>query len=138
MSQLLAYAPPRPAPARSPSDAPRPSTAHLSAIIRRIEEAIDEETASIRSDPRFDIAASNARKSRHLYELNRVTRGIEPGDYHADHQEALQRLREKLVVNEQAILAHLNAVKEVADILQDAIQRAETDGTYSAREFGRI
>lgn len=138
MSQLQAYAPHAPAPARPRPDQHRPSAAHLSLIIRRIEEAIDEETAAIRSDPRFDIAASNTRKSRHLYELNRATRGIEPSDFHADHEEALKRLREKLVINERAILAHLNAVKEVADILQNAIQRAETDGTYSAREFGRL
>ena len=47
------------------------------------------------------------------------------------------RLRDKLATNEAAILAHLNAVNEVATLMQSAIQRAETDGTYSAGEFGR-
>ena len=50
---------------------------------------------------------------------------------------AVVRLRDKLARNEAAIRAHLNAVNEVATIIQSAIQRSETDGTYSAGEFGR-
>jgi hypothetical protein len=45
-------------------------------------------------------------------------------------------LRQKLARNEAAILAHLNAVTEVANLLKDAIQHAEADGTYSAGQFG--
>ena len=48
----------------------------------------------------------------------------------------MTRLRQKLAKNEAAILAHLSAVNEVASLLRHAIQRAETDGTYSAGEFG--
>ncbi len=33
--------------------------------------------------------------------------------------------------------AEMGAVNEVADLLQDAIQRAQTDGTYSQQEFGQ-
>jgi hypothetical protein len=47
------------------------------------------------------------------------------------------RLREKLAANEAVILAHLSAVAEVATLMQDAIQRADADGTYSVDEFGR-
>ncbi|TGV74543.1 hypothetical protein EN801_040020, partial [Mesorhizobium sp. M00.F.Ca.ET.158.01.1.1] len=54
------------------------------------------------------------------------------------HREGLTRLRQKLAKNEAAILAHLSAVNEVAGLLRSAIQRAETDGTYSAGEFGRL
>ena len=52
------------------------------------------------------------------------------------HREGLLRLRQKLAKNEAAILAHLNAVNEVATLLRNAIQRADADGTYSAGEFG--
>lgn len=110
---------------------------NLSAIISRIEDAVDLETDSLRKDRKFDLAASNARKSRYLYELNKAASGLSPRHLSAEHREGLQRLRAKLEVNERTILAHLSAVKEVADILQSAIQRAETDGTYSAHEFGR-
>ncbi len=53
-----------------------------------------------------------------------------------EHRAALERLRDKLAINESAIRAHLNAVNEIATLMQNAIQHAETDGTYSAGEFG--
>jgi len=110
---------------------------NLLAIISRIEDAIDLETDSIRTDVDFDVAASNARKSRYLYELNKAASSLSPHQLGEEHRAGLERLRAKLEINERAILAHLNAVKEVADLLQNAIQRAEADGTYSASEFGR-
>ncbi len=128
-----------------PAPAPRPETertgfAHrpdnLAALIGRIEEAVEEETAAIRSDPGFDIKASNARKSRCLYELNRAVKGIAQPQLLAEHRDGLARLRQKLARNEAALLAHLNAVNEVANLLKNAIQNAEADGTYSAGQFG--
>jgi hypothetical protein len=110
--------------------------AALSAIIGRIEEAIEQETAGIRSDPDFDIKASNARKSRHLYELNRAIKGLPQAEVLNEHREALTRLRGKLADNEKALRAHHNAVTEVAGLIRDAIQKADADGTYSVNEFG--
>ena len=110
--------------------------AALSAIIGRIEEAIEQETAGIRGNPDFDIKASNARKSRHLYELNRAMKGLPQTEVLSEHHEALTRLREKLTANEKALRAHLSAVTEVAGLIQDAIQKADADGTYSVNEFG--
>jgi hypothetical protein len=110
---------------------------NLSAIITRCEETIEAETASIRTDVHFDIKASNARKSRHLYELNKAIASVNAADLRNEHRDGLLRLRAKLETNERAILAHLNAVTEVATLMQDAIQRAEADGTYSASQFGR-
>ncbi|MFC5585266.1 hypothetical protein ACFPOD_09090 [Nitratireductor kimnyeongensis] len=107
------------------------------AIMRRIEETIDAETAAIREDPAFDLKASNARKSRHLYELTRALKGANEAGLANAHRDALIRLRDKLADNEATIRAHMGAVNEVADLLQDAIQRAQTDGTYSQQEFGQ-
>jgi hypothetical protein len=129
------------------SNLPAPTTAtevpaasvrpgNLAAIIGRIEEVVDEETAGIRSGTGYDLKASNARKSRYLYELNRALKGANEIEFLHEHREALLRLRQKLAKNEAAILAHLNAVNEVATLLKNAIQRAEADGTYSAGEFG--
>lgn len=113
------------------------SSGNIPAIIRRIEKAVDAETAAIRTDVNFDLKASNARKSRYLYELNRATRGLDMQLVGSGIRTELARLREKLEDNEQAILAHLNAVKEVASMLQTAIQHAENDGTYTAHQFGK-
>lgn len=115
--------------------APRPG--RLASIISRIEEAVEEETASIRTDMRFDLKASNARKSRYLYELSKAVKGADSIQLVAEQRDAIVRLREKLERNEAAILAHLNAVSEVAMLIQGAIQSAEADGTYSAGEVGR-
>ncbi|WP_192252477.1 hypothetical protein [Mesorhizobium silamurunense] len=109
---------------------------NLAAIIGRIEEAVDEETAGIRSGTGYDLKASNARKSRYLYELTRALKGANEIEFLEQHREGLARLRQKLAKNEAAILAHLNAVNEVATLLKNAIQRADADGTYSAGEFG--
>lgn len=107
------------------------------AIMRRIEETIDAETVAIRTDPGFDLKASNTRKSRHLYELNRALKSTDEAGLAAQHRDALLRLREKLAANEATIKAHIGAVSEVAALLQDAIERTQTDGTYSEREFGQ-
>jgi hypothetical protein len=116
--------------------ATRPArTSSLASIISRIERTVDEETAAIRTDVGFDLKTSNARKSRYLYELNRAVRGPGAAAMIAEQQDAIVRLREKLARNQDAILAHLNAVTEVATLIQGAIQRAEADGTYSAGEF---
>lgn len=123
-------------PASAGSHAAAGRASSLEAIIGRIEEAVETETAAIRSDPGFDLKASNARKSRCLYELNRAIKGMGEGELGASHREGLERLRQKLARNEAAILAHLNAVTEVANLLKNAIQRAEADGTYCASEFG--
>lgn len=109
---------------------------NLGALLGRIEDAISEETASIRTDIGFDIKASNARKSRYLYELNRALKGAREGSVPAEHRDSLIRLRDKLADNEAAIRAHLSAVNEVASLMQNVIQHAENDGTYSAGEFG--
>lgn len=111
--------------------------ASLASIINRIEEAVDEETASIKTDMNFDLKASNARKSRCLYELSKATKGIDAHRLIAEQRDAIVRLRDKLARNEAAIRAHLSAVNEVASLIQGAIQRAEADGTYSEGEFGR-
>lgn len=108
----------------------------LTAIINRIEEAVETETAAIRTDMNFDLKASNARKSRCLYELNRAMKNLAVEDLVDEHKEGLLRLRGKLERNEVALLAHLSAVSEVANLMKSAIQHAEADGTYSAGEFG--
>lgn len=109
--------------------------ASISAIIGRIEEAIETETAAITADPSFDIRASNMRKSRHLYDLNRALKGGNQNDLINRHREDVIRLKAKLAANEAAILAHLNAVNEVAGLIRNAIQHSENDGTYNSYSY---
>ena len=106
---------------------PRPAS--LGTILDRIEQAVDEETASIRTDMNYDLKASNARKSRYLYELSRAVKGVGAPQLIAEQRDAIVRLRDKLARNESAILAHLNAVNEVATLIENAIQ-ALGDGRH--------
>ncbi len=122
-------------PARAGVAEPVPRPGNLATLLGRIEQAVEEETTAIRVDTSYDLKASNARKSRYLYELNRAMKST-PAEFLNEHRNGLLRLREKLAKNEAAILAHLNAVNEVATLLKDTIQKAEADGTYSAGEFG--
>lgn len=125
----------RPASPEPSFGAARPG--NFGVLLGRIEEAVEEETAGIRTSTGFDLKASNARKSRYLYELNRAMKGMGQAELLTEHREGLLRLRQKLAKNEAAILAHMSAVAEVADLMKNAIQHAEADGTYSAGEFGR-
>jgi len=123
-----------------PATGRRPEAAaqlgNLPGILERISRTVDDETAAIRAGHEFDLRASNARKSRYLYELTRATRGIEDAELLSEHRDGIERLREKLASNEATIRAHMSAVGEIAALMQDVIQRAETDGTYTAGEFG--
>lgn len=120
--------------------APAHAGAHLGnlpAIISRIELAVEEETAAIRAGAAYDLKSSNARKSRYLYELSRATKDIGDANALAEYRTNIEQLRQTLARNETVIRAHMSAVGEIADLMQDVLQRAEADGTYSALEFGR-
>jgi hypothetical protein len=110
-------------------------TPELGILLARIEEVIDTETAAIRTDINFDIAASTARKSRHLYDLQRALRGQNDQALLETFRPEIERLRDKLAINQQAVTAHLEAVTEVALLIKTALQEAEADGTYSQSEF---
>lgn len=133
-SPYSAQLPVRAAPPPPPMGGMQPSS--LMAIIGRIEEAVDEETESVRTNVHFDLKTSNDRKSRGLYELTRAMRGLSERDIKAEHRDGILRLRKKLERNEVIIRAHLQAVGEVASLIQSAIRQAEEDGTYSSAEFG--
>ncbi|MBS3650361.1 hypothetical protein KEU06_17230 [Pseudaminobacter sp. 19-2017] len=120
--------------ANDPAALGRPAS--LSIIIGRIEEAVEAETHGLKTERNFDLSSSNARKSRYLYELTRAMKGVTEAEFLEEHRDSLTRLRGTLARNEAAIRAHLDAVSEVAELMRDAIRRAEADGTYSAGEFG--
>ena len=103
---------------------------HVLTVIGRIEGHLDEETAALSSGLTFDLGSSNNRKSQGLVDLNcavRVLSKIERGE---ELQKRLSALREKLDRNLRVVRLHLNAVKEISDVLSDAIQSVESDGTY--------
>ena len=106
------------------------SCSHVLTVIGRIEGYLEEETTALSSGLTFDLVSSNNRKSQGLVDLNcavRVLSKIERGE---ELQTRLSNLRERLDRNLRVVRMHLNAVKEISDVLSDAIQSAESDGTY--------
>jgi hypothetical protein len=58
-------------------------------------------------------------------------RRLKSDDVNEDLELRLQVFRGKLAVNLRKIRLHLDAVKEITAMLSDAIQNAESDGTYT-------
>ena len=118
-----------PLPVRGQDD--KGATAMLDTAIRRLVEVIDQETTALRERRPVDLNVCNNKKSQGLLELDRALRlfgGADPGESMKD---ALRSLRQKLEINRQVLNTHLEAVREVAAIIADAIRNVESDGTYS-------
>lgn len=107
----------------------------LSGILSRLETVLETENARIGTDPTFDVKASNAQKSRCLYELNLLFRSVGEAKGPVHFQERLLGLRATLETNSVRVKAHLDAVKGVTDLINEAALAAEADGTYSVDQF---
>jgi hypothetical protein len=107
----------------------------IKSVLGRLELIIDNENNRIGKDAEFDLKVSNAHKSRCLYELSMLFRDTDPAEMAAVHIEQLHGLKKKLVLNARRVEAHLEAVRAVAEILKNAVQDADADGTYSQEQF---
>jgi hypothetical protein len=105
--------------------------ATLLRTIERLEETLEQETAGLRARAPIDLKDFNNRKTHGLLELTRVMRHLDRGSLTPPVAARLSALRISLEVNQRIVKMHLEAVREVSTILADAIQEAESDGTYS-------
>jgi hypothetical protein len=98
----------------------------------RLEETLDMETAALMARDLSNLEEFNRRKSQCLLEISRIVRTAE---IHALDQKATKRLQDlqvKIEANQDILRRHMHAVQEVASIISNAIQNAESDSTYSA------
>ena len=79
----------------------------------------------------YPVSIALAATSQGLLDLNQALRRLQKSDVNADLQLRLSAFREKLAMNLRKIRLHLDAVKEIAAMLSEAIQNAESDGTYT-------
>ncbi|MDI7863428.1 hypothetical protein MRS76_15840 [Rhizobiaceae bacterium n13] len=107
----------------------------IKSVLGRLEMIIDNENNRIGNDPEFDLKVSNAQKSRCLYELTMLVRDTDPKELASAHVGQMHELKQKLVVNARRVEAHMEAVRAVADLLKNAEQEADGDGTYSEEQF---
>lgn len=104
----------------------------FSAALDRLEEALAEETRALRARQPVDLDELNRRKSRSLLELTRLSRAL-PSPPDGKLRARLQALAGKLAENRDVLALHLGAVREIADLLVNALGEAESDGTYAVR-----
>jgi hypothetical protein len=103
----------------------------LEKTIDKLEDLIDEETSALKTNRAIDLREYNNRKSQTLLELTRLTRMVGPATVDAEFKGRLELIRGKLDTNRGVIQMHLDAVREIAALVQGSIQEAESDGTYS-------
>src|SRR3954451_7638826 len=96
----------------------------LLAVIRRLDDLVEEETIAIETRKKIDFDDFSMRKSRSMLEFVRLMRGqIHLG---GDTQVAkeIQTLRQRLQRNRAVLEMHLEAAREVAAIIIRAIREA--------------
>jgi hypothetical protein len=103
----------------------------LEKAVRRLEEAIEQETTALRNRTPIDLNEFNQRKNQGLLELDRALRLLNGAPPNEDMKSALRTLRRKLDENSAVLTTHIEAVRDVATIIAEAIRSVESDGTYS-------
>lgn len=104
----------------------------LDRAIEYLGAVVDQETEALRMRAMVDLGEFNNRKNQGLLELNRALRGLDTGA--ASRVGArLAGLRAKLDVNRALLKTHLEAVREVASVVSEAIRDSDSDGTYTSR-----
>jgi hypothetical protein len=114
------------------------ASAALERCIPRLEEVVDHESAALERREAVDLRELNNRKSQGLLDLMRCLRVFQGA---APSRPALARLaglRAKLDRNRAVLALHLEAVREIATVMSDAIKDAESDGTYSPAVCGAL
>lgn len=112
----------------------------LVAAISKAHAVVEAETRALRDQASLDLRAFEHRKSQALLELTRASRGLLPAGVESLRgtpvAEELGRLREALDANMALLAKHLDAVREIAEVISRAMLEAESDGTYSERLAG--
>jgi len=113
-----------------------PVTVTLS-LIDRLESLLERETGSLKGYTITELKELNHRKSQCLLELMRASRSLEGQPQSRVLADRLAALRATVDRNQEALQTHVDAVKEIAAIISDALRDTESDGTYDERPASR-
>jgi hypothetical protein len=118
-------------PPRGRAQAPTATLTALLRAVERTEDLLDEETFALKDRRAIDLVSFIRRKNQSLLEITRAARALR--DYEVDPvvTDRLAGLKSKLERNQAVLRLHLEAVREVAELLAKAARDAESDGTYS-------
>lgn len=104
-------------------------------VLTRLETVIDAENAAIGSDQEYDLVRSNAAKSRCLYDMTMLFKDINPAQLGDAHKEHLGTVKDKLDTNNSRVKAHMEAVRDITEMIKESVAASEADGTYSVNQF---
>lgn len=103
----------------------------LEVTIQRLEEIVDQETLALRTRQAVNFKEFNDRKSQALLELTRSLKLLQGSGPNSTLATRMGKLKVKLAVNEAALRVHLEAIREVSTTISEAMQNADSDGTYT-------
>lgn len=111
----------------------------MNQMLSDLTELIERETAELRANVVRELSVFNTRKSQYLYSLDRYfdSRGIGRQRLEDVSIEKLEDLRNALEENKAALMKHIQAVREITDVIAEALSRADSDGTYGPARGGR-
>lgn len=112
-----------------------PRERSIGGLLGRLEAVLDEENGRLGTDRTFDISQTNALKSRCLYEMAVMMRDTGSRNLGEEARNRLADIRRKLEINTAKVRAHMEAVREVTEMLKDVASAADADGTYTADQF---
>jgi len=103
----------------------------------RLQKTLEFENECLRTRSAVDPSEHIARKNQALLELQRVIGGLSSQELAERAGERLQALREAVKANAELLSRQVDAVREVSEILRNAIHMSDSDGTYSAHHVAR-
>lgn len=101
-------------------------------LIARLVHVVETETDALESHQRYDVVAVSRKKSNMLLELTRAARVWQPRAESTQLQQRIAALRTALSGNERALQMHLEAARQLTDVIAGVARDAESDGTYAA------
>ncbi len=108
-----------------------PTVAAFMTVVERVESVLEAETEALTRNLPVDITDLGNRKRQGLLEMTRALRAATAAGPRADIRDRLTTFARKLERNRMVLGSQLLAVREIAEIIAQTMQEAESDGTYS-------
>jgi hypothetical protein len=118
-------------PGRRRMQAPAATLTTLLRAVERTEDLLDEETFALKDRRAIDLVSFIRRKNQSLLEITRAARALSDYEVGPVVTDRLAGLKDRLERNQAVLRLHLEAVREVAELLAKAARDADSDGTYS-------
>lgn len=134
-ASVPALASPGAAPRRHRLQAPAATLTALLRAVERTEDLLDEETRALENRRVIDLVSFVRRKNQSLLEITRAARALKDFEVEPAVTDRLTGLKDKLERNQAVLRLHLEAVREVAELLAKAARDVDSDGTYSMPSY---